>query len=950
MTTQLPESPAPADPDGPSDAELITATRTGDPGAYDVLYRRHVVAANRLARTLVRDRSAADDLVAEAFARVLATLRAGHGPDLAFRAYLLTSLRNTFYDQTRRERRLEVTDDLTPYDKGVPFQDTASEGLERSLAARAFARLPERWQTVLWHTEVEGESPAAVAPLLGLTPNGVSALAYRARERLRQMYLQEHIADTADPGCHWTAERLGAHVRDGLSSREKEHVDAHLADCAKCKLLFVELAQVNSGLREVLAPIVVGTTWAAYLGIGTATKGAAVGLAGAFGWLGLAWRSVVGWATAALLWVKALALKSVAWVKALFVKVGPRNSAIGGGATAAVVAAVVAALLLTSGNPKPHAANPPPTRPATQPPGNPPANNPPKNNPPATQPTNPTKPRATTPAPAKPTPGKPATPAGYKITSPSLSVGGLTAGDTAGSLPITITNPSTGGTGGGDAVANLGGTPTSPTPGTTEAATTEGEQARQTGIGTTGSSAKTGTSAKAAKAAKARTGRRVPHPAPGPEITPPGGSPVPGLDHPAVSGPGSFGVPGVPGATPSTGPSGLPGNAGPSAPTASGPPAGAGPLLVTVTLPAPMVAGSSGNAGSGWTCAAVSGGARCRHAMLAAGASTTLTLSVSVGDVSGFQPVTVALSGSGTGRATFTVVVAPSGMHTIYAATAADTIATAGNTLVTGRQPGLLLLKGKECQLNDDCSVQPYHGDRSGYDRDPDDAASSRAQLVVPAGSTVVRAELYWSGRGSSGTMPGSVTLTGPAASGGTVSAGSSTAIPYGAQRSADVTSLVARGGAGYWTLSARGVPTGVVPGGAYAGWGLVVVLSTPGTTVRNVALFDGPTQVSAPVTSRLTGGRGGVQVGVVLWDGDRRQPGGLLGDDTLSIGTSDTVTDVGHSYCASAPEDRSDPDWNTLGTDVATYGATASGDTRMRLSTGSDKFLLGGLALAGPA
>src|SRR5262249_7329229 len=142
MTTQLPETPAPADPDGPSDAELITATRSGDPGAYDLLYRRHVDAANRLARTLVRDRSAADDLVAEAFAKVLATLRNGHGPDLAFRAYLLTSLRNTFYDQTRREKRLEVTDDLTPYDKGVPFQDTASEGEERSLAARAFARLP----------------------------------------------------------------------------------------------------------------------------------------------------------------------------------------------------------------------------------------------------------------------------------------------------------------------------------------------------------------------------------------------------------------------------------------------------------------------------------------------------------------------------------------------------------------------------------------------------------------------------------------------------------------------------------------------------------------------------------------------------------------------------------------------------------------------------------------
>lgn len=929
MTTQLPEPAATADPDGPSDAELITATRSGDPGAYESLYRRHVDAANRLARTLVRDRSAADDLVAEAFAKVLATLRNGHGPDLAFRAYLLTSLRNGFYDQTRRDRRLEVTDDLTPYDKGVPFQDTASEGLERSLAARAFARLPERWQTVLWHTEVEGESPAAVAPLLGLTANGVSALAYRARERLRQMYLQEHIADTADPNCHWTAERLGAHVREGLSARESDRVKAHLDDCAKCKLLFVELAQVNSGLREVLAPLVVGGTWAAYLGIGGATKGAAAGL---FGFLGLAWRTVLGWFAAALAWVKALALKAAAWVKALFVKIGPRNSAIGGGAVAAVAALVILGLLLTSGQPKPQAAAPAPTRPANQPPGNPPAN-PPHTNPhnpsnpnnPSNpkNPNNPKNPPATQPAKPKPTqPGAPrpttATPAGYKITAPSLSAGNLTAGDTSGSLPITVTNPSsgTGGTGGGDVVSYLAGP--------------------------------------AAKATQVKnTSKKAPTPQPGPAIVPPAGSGVPGLDHPAVSGPEAYGIPGL---TPSASPT-----ASPTAP-AGAVPASAGPLLLTITLPSSMTATSNGSVGNGWTCAVVGGGAQCRHANLAPGASSTVPLGVNVGNVSGFQPVTVALSGTGTGKATFTTVVAPAGMNTVYAARAADTIATAGNTLITGHQPDVLFLKGKDCTVNDDCDVQPYHGDQSadqdngfpgngfpfGQGQDKDTSATSRAQLVLPAGSTVVRAELYWSGRGSTGTMPASVTLRGPYG-GGTVTAGSSTSIQYGVQRSADVTSLVARGGAGEWTLAASQVPTGVVPGGAYAGWGLEVVLSTPGTQVRNVALFNGPTTVSDTVTSRLTGGSGRVQVGVVLWNGDRRQPDGEDGDDTLTIG-NDTVDDVGHSYCASAPEDRSDPEWNTLGTDVATYSTGASGETTMRLSAGSDGFLLGGLALAGPA
>ncbi|HEY0487488.1 MAG TPA: sigma-70 family RNA polymerase sigma factor [Mycobacteriales bacterium] len=274
------------------DAELITATRGGDSAAFGALYLRHVDAARRLARSLVRDPSDVDDLVAESFAKILSTLRDGGGPDLAFRAYLLTALRNTFYDRIRRDRRLEVTGDMEPHDPGVPFVDTALEGLERSLAARAFARLPERWQMVLWHLEVEGETPAEVAPLLGLTPNGVSALAYRARERLRQAYLQEHIADHAGVDCEWTAERLGAHVRGGLSRRETARVRDHLDACPRCHLLYVELAEVNSGLRGLLAPLVLGSAAAGYLleparaaaaaGGGAAGSGAA-GAAGAAG-------------------------------------------------------------------------------------------------------------------------------------------------------------------------------------------------------------------------------------------------------------------------------------------------------------------------------------------------------------------------------------------------------------------------------------------------------------------------------------------------------------------------------------------------------------------------------------------------------------------------------------------------------------------------------------------
>ncbi|MFD0595786.1 sigma-70 family RNA polymerase sigma factor [Catellatospora coxensis] len=247
-----PAQDQPTDPQ--SDPQLICLVRGGDTDAFGLLYERHLESARRLARVLSTDHADADDLIADTFAKVLAVLRNGGGPDTAFRAYLLTTMRHTRYDRARRERRVELTDDLTRYERAEPVDDPTISRLETSYAARAFNRLPERWRAVLWHTEVEGESPSQVAPLLGLTPNGVAALAYRARERLRQMYLQEHIALTGNPRCHWTGSHLAGYVRAALAKRDRSKVDEHLSGCAECRRLHRELTEENAGLRGVVAP------------------------------------------------------------------------------------------------------------------------------------------------------------------------------------------------------------------------------------------------------------------------------------------------------------------------------------------------------------------------------------------------------------------------------------------------------------------------------------------------------------------------------------------------------------------------------------------------------------------------------------------------------------------------------------------------------------------------
>ena len=265
---------APAEPLPPGDADLIAASRAGDAGAYDTLYRRHVAAAHSLARQLVRNRAEADDVVAETFAKILDLLHRGGGPNDAFRPYLLTAVRRAAYDRHRAERRQLVTGEMETFDRGVPFADPAVADLERTMIARAFASLPERWQAVLWHTEIEGTRPADVAPLLGLTANGVAALAYRAREGLRQAYLQMHLSGAVRDECRPVAAKLGAYVRGGLAKREAAVVGAHLDQCAECRRVFAELGDVNVALKGIVAPIVLGPAAVAYLA-SAAGKGSA---------------------------------------------------------------------------------------------------------------------------------------------------------------------------------------------------------------------------------------------------------------------------------------------------------------------------------------------------------------------------------------------------------------------------------------------------------------------------------------------------------------------------------------------------------------------------------------------------------------------------------------------------------------------------------------------------
>ncbi|RVX46350.1 RNA polymerase sigma factor (sigma-70 family) [Nonomuraea polychroma] len=246
-----------------SDAQLLQAVREGKADALGQLYERHVAAARALARQLVKG-SEVEDVVAEAFTKILDLVGRGGGPESGFRTYLLTVVRRTVHDRSRIAGGRLSTDGIEDYDPGLPFVDPALVGLEKSLIAKAYLSLPERWRAVLWHTEVERIKPGEVAALLGLSPNGVAALAYRAREGLRQAYLQLHASTQPQRECRPVLGKMSAYVRGGLTRRDTKAVDEHVTGCEECHGVLLELADVNRGLRVIVGPLIAGPVFGGY--------------------------------------------------------------------------------------------------------------------------------------------------------------------------------------------------------------------------------------------------------------------------------------------------------------------------------------------------------------------------------------------------------------------------------------------------------------------------------------------------------------------------------------------------------------------------------------------------------------------------------------------------------------------------------------------------------------
>jgi RNA polymerase sigma-70 factor (sigma-E family) len=145
------------------------------------LYERYVPAAGRLAFLLTGDRAMAEDLVQEAFVRVVGRFRHLRVPD-AFEAYLRRTIVNLHTSQLRR-RRLERA--YLERQGRAELSITNPDVDAREELWRAVLALPPRQRAAVVLRFYEDLSERETADALGCSPSAAKSLVARAMQTLR---------------------------------------------------------------------------------------------------------------------------------------------------------------------------------------------------------------------------------------------------------------------------------------------------------------------------------------------------------------------------------------------------------------------------------------------------------------------------------------------------------------------------------------------------------------------------------------------------------------------------------------------------------------------------------------------------------------------------------------------------------------------------------------------
>jgi RNA polymerase sigma-70 factor (ECF subfamily) len=178
----------------PSDEEVVERVLEGETAMFEILMRRHNQRLYRVARSILRNDSEAEDVMQDAYVRAYE-----HLAQFAGRAKFSTWLtRIAVHEALARQRRGKRYQDTEPMSEleGDPMdrfssltlnpEQQASNSEVRRLLEEAVERLPDAYRTIFVLRDVEEMSTADAAEALEITEENAKVRLHRARALLRK--------------------------------------------------------------------------------------------------------------------------------------------------------------------------------------------------------------------------------------------------------------------------------------------------------------------------------------------------------------------------------------------------------------------------------------------------------------------------------------------------------------------------------------------------------------------------------------------------------------------------------------------------------------------------------------------------------------------------------------------------------------------------------------------
>lgn len=162
---------------------LLIQLRDGDETALEQLY--FCVGARMLsvAKSYVRDKNLAEDIVQDSFLRIYQGIKKMRNVDNGY-AWICTVVRNCAFTALKRENKRATVDIDALFDLHTDDADPQ----DRAVLKEALASLPARDKEIIWYRYYQDMTIREIAKEMDLPRSTVAGQLERAEEKLRSFY------------------------------------------------------------------------------------------------------------------------------------------------------------------------------------------------------------------------------------------------------------------------------------------------------------------------------------------------------------------------------------------------------------------------------------------------------------------------------------------------------------------------------------------------------------------------------------------------------------------------------------------------------------------------------------------------------------------------------------------------------------------------------------------